>query len=103
MIFAVLTLIAGIALSLKRPIEKKFKNRTFSFISLMYIGACIIIGIVSSIFESKIVGLLALVSIIIVLNYMITRFGLKPEQYKKIKNIMEKTSIMFFSVFRTKN
>lgn len=156
MIFAVLTLIAGIALSLKRPIEKKFKNRTLAFISLMYIGACIIIGIVSSIFESQmiipiilimctiqkinvslwyifepkylknfttenmrnkitfayefiggivasffsvlgglllnilnvkhaflVVGILALVSIIIVLNYMKTRFGLKPEEYKK--------------------
>lgn len=156
MIFAVLTLIAGIALSLKRPIEKKFKNRTLAFISLMYIGACIIIGIVSSIFESQmvipiilimctiqkinvslwyifepkylknfttenmrnkitfayefiggivasffsilgglllnilnvkhaflVVGILALISIIIVLNYMKTRFGLKPEEYKK--------------------
>lgn len=156
MIFAVLTLIAGIALSLKRPIEKKFKNRTLAFISLMYIGACIIIGIVSSIFEGQmvipiilimctiqkinvslwyifepkylknfttenmrnkitfayefiggivasffsilgglllnilnvkhaflVVGILALISIIIVLNYMKTRFGLKPEEYKK--------------------
>lgn len=156
MIFAVLTLIAGIALSLKRPIEKRFKNRTLAFISLMYIGACIIIGIVSSIFESQmvipiilimctiqkinvslwyifepkylknfttenmrnkitfayefiggivasffsilgglllnilnvkhaflVVGILALISIIIVLNYMKTRFGLKPEEYKK--------------------
>ena len=156
MIFAVLTLIAGIALSLKRPIEKKFKNRTLAFISLMYIGACIIIGIVSSIFESQmvipiilimctiqkinvslwyifepkylknfttenmrnkitfayefiggivasffsilgglllnilnvkhaflVVGILASISIIIVLNYMKTRFGLKPDEYKK--------------------
>ncbi len=156
MIFAVLTLIAGIALSLKRPIEKRFKNRTLAFISLMYIGACIIIGIVSSIFESQmvipiilimctiqkinvslwyifepkylknfttenmrnkitfayefiggivasffsilgglllnilnvkhaflVVGILALISIIIVLDYMKTRFGLKPEEYKK--------------------
>lgn len=156
MIFAVLTLIAGISLSLKRTIEKKFKNRTLSFISLMYIGALIIIGTVSSIFENQIIipiilvmlaiqkinvsiwyileykylknftkedmrnkitfayefiggivasffsvlgglllnilnvknavlviGLLALVSITIVLNYMKTRFGLKPEEYKK--------------------
>ena len=156
MIFAVLTLIAGIALSLKRPIEKKFKNRTLAFISLMYIGACIIIGIVSSIFESQmvipiilimctiqkinvslwyifepkylknfttenmrnkitfayefiggivasffsvlgglllnilnvkhaflVVGILALVSIIIVLNYIKTRFVLKKEEYIK--------------------
>ena len=155
-IFAVLTLIGGISISLKRPIEKKFKNRTLSFISLMYIGACIIIGIISTfgkdtmiipailimyaiqkictsiwyILESKylknftkedmrnritfsyefiggiaasissilgglllnvlnvenaflVIGLLALVCMIIVLNYMKTRFGLRPEDYSK--------------------
>ena len=156
MIFAVLTLIGGISLSLKRTIEKKFKNRTLSFLSLMYIGACIVIGIVSSLWKNEtiipiilimyaiqkintsiwyilevkylrnftkedmrnkitftyefiggiaasvfsvlggillgvvnienaflIVGLIALVSMLIVLNYMKTRFGLKPEEYTK--------------------
>lgn len=156
MIFAVLTLIGGISLSLKRPIEKKFKNRTLAFISLMYIGACIIIGGISSLLEGKniipivltmyaiqkintsiwyileakylknftkeemrnkitfiyefiggiaasifsilgglllrvlkvenaflVIGLLALASMIIVLDYMRTRFGLKPEEYTK--------------------
>lgn len=155
-IFSILTLIGGISLSLKRPIEKKFKNRTLSVLSLLYISACIIIGIVSSIYkgnivitiilimlaihristsiwyilESKylknftkenmrnkitftyefiggiaasifsvlggfllnvinvqnaflIVGLSALAVIIVVLDYMRTRFGLKPEEYKK--------------------
>ena len=156
MIFAILTLIGGISLSLKKPIEKKFKNRTLSFISLMYIGACIVIGVISSyyagnmiipiilimyamqkvstsiwyILEYKylknfanedmrnkitfsyefiggiaasifsmlggllleiinvqnaflIVGLLSLASMIVVLDYMRTRFGLKPEEYTK--------------------
>jgi len=156
MIFAVLTLIGGISLSFKRPIEKKFKNRTLSFLSLMYIGACIVIGTVSSIYtgsiiipivlimlavnkistsiwyilESKylknftteemrnkitftyefiggiaasifsilgglllntinvqnaflIVGLASLAIMVVVLDYMRTRFGLKPEEYKK--------------------
>ena len=55
MIFAVLTLIGGISLSLKRPIEKKFKNRTLAFISLMYIGACIIIGIVATLLNSEMI------------------------------------------------
>lgn len=49
MIFAILTLIGGISLSLKRPIEKKLKNRTLTFLSLLYIGACIIIGAISKI------------------------------------------------------
>jgi sugar phosphate permease len=155
MIFAILTLIGGISLSLKQPIEKKFKNRTLAFISLMYIGACIVIGGISSIgtensiipiilimfaiqkistsiwyiLESKylknfttedmrnkitfsyefiggiaasifsilggllleiinvqnaflIVGLLSLASMVVVLDYMRTRFGLKPAEYK---------------------
>ena len=156
MVFAILTLIGGISLYLKRPIEKKFKNRTLTFISLMHIGACIIIGIITSlytkqiiipiililcaiqkictsiwyIFESKysknfttedtrnrlsfaygfivciaasiysvlggillkvinvknailIVGVVSLISMLIVLNYMKTRFGLKPNEYRK--------------------
>ncbi len=156
MIFAVLTLVGGISLSLKRPIEKKFKNRTLSFVSLMYIGACIIIGAISTLWKSEaiipiilmlyaiqkintsiwyileakylknftkeemrnkitfsyefiggiaasifsilgglllkvlnvenaflIIGLLALASMLIVLDYMRTRFGLKPEEYTK--------------------
>lgn len=37
MIFALLTLIGGISLSLKKPIEKTFRNKTLSFISLTYI------------------------------------------------------------------
>lgn len=156
MIFAILIFIGGISISLKRPIEKKFKNRTLCFISLGYIGACIIIGIISSfyakttiipiilimyavqkittsiwyILESKylknftnenmrnkitfsyefiggiaasifsvlggllleivnvqnaflLVGLFALAIMILTLDYMRTRFGLKPEEYKK--------------------
>lgn len=47
MIFALLILIGGISLSLRKNIEKRFKNRTLTFISLVYIGACIFIGIVS--------------------------------------------------------
>lgn len=156
MIFAILTLIGGIAISLKRPIEKRFKNRTLSFISFMYIGACIIIGAISTLWKSEIiipivlmlyavqkvntsiwyiletkylknftkeemrnkitfsyefiggiaasifsiigglllkvfhvesaflvVGLFTLASMIVVLDYMRTRFGLKPEEYTK--------------------
>lgn len=155
-IFGILTLIGGISLSFKKPIEKKFKNRTLSFISLTYISSCIIIGIASSIYkgsvvipvilvlltvnkictsiwyilESKylrnfttdyirnkiaftyefiggivasifsilgglllniinidnaflIVGLFALMIMVVVLDYMRKRFGLKPEEYKK--------------------
>lgn len=156
MIFAILILIGGISLSLKKSIEKKFKNRTLAFISLMYIGTCIAIGAISTMYtdsfiipiilvmyaiqhistsiwyilESKylknftnedmrnkitftyefiggiaasifsilgglllevasvqnaflLVGLIALASMVVTLDYMRTRFGLKPEEYKK--------------------
>lgn len=156
MISAVLILIAGISLSFKKPIEKKFKNRTLSFLSLMYIGACVVIGTTASLWKSElvipiilvmcaiqrismaiwyiletkylrnftkedvrnkitfsyefiggiaasifsvlgglllkvmnvenaflIIGLTALAIMVVVLDYMRTRFGLKPDEYKK--------------------
>lgn len=156
MIFAILTFISGVSLSLKRPIEKKFKNRTLSFLSLIYIGACIVIGTIASLYkgvtiipivlimyavqrmstsiwyilETKylrnftneemrnkitgayefvggiaasifsilgglllevfkvenaflVVGLFSLACMVVVLDYMRKRFGLKPEEYKK--------------------
>ena len=140
----------------KEKIEKKFRNRTLAFLSLMYIGACIIIGIVANTYTAKtiipiilimlavhkictsiwyileakyvrnftkeevrnkitftyefiggiaasifsmlggllieiidvkqaflVVGLFALACMVVVLDYMRTRFGLKPEQYDK--------------------
>ena len=155
-IFAVLTLIGGISLTLRKTLEKTFKNRTLSVISLSYIVACIIIGAITSLYtgyviipiilvlyviqkictsmwyilEFKylknfthenmrvkitfayefigasvvsifsilgglllkrvnvqnsilIVGLVSFVCMIMVLGYMKTRFGLKPEEYKK--------------------
>ena len=156
MIIAVLSMIGGISLTLRRPIERQFKNRTLAFISLMYIGACIVIGTTSSITTSQniiplillmytiqristaiwyiletkylknftkeemrnkltftyefiggiaastfsilgglllnvinvqnaflIVGLVALACMVVTLDYMRTRFGLKPKEYKK--------------------
>lgn len=155
MIFAVLTLLAAITVNLSAKIHKKFKNKTLSFLSLSYVGACIIISIfanaynrlsipiilimyvvlkvtssiwyvlkykylnnftsedmrnkitftyelIGSIIASIIsligsvildkfginnafilVSLAALIGIILALDYMRPRFGLKPSQYKK--------------------
>ena len=156
MIFAVSTLIGGLSISMKRGIEKKFKNRTLAFLSLIFILATITIGALTSVYkgremislivlmyvvqqfcasiwyilESKylrsfttetsrnkvafvyqligsvmaslasilgglllkivsienaflIVGLVSLILIILVLDYMRTRFGLKPDEYSK--------------------
>ncbi len=156
MIFAVLTFIGGISISLKKTIEKKFRNRTLSFISLIYIGAAIFVGVISSYSVDKLVipmilimytiqkistsiwyileykylnnfttekernkitftyefiggisasifsilgglllnilnvknavlmvGLVGTIAIVLVLDYMRSRFGLKPEEYRK--------------------
>jgi len=155
-IFAILTFIAAVAVSMRETIEKKFKNRTLTFISLLYVLAVVGIGaisknatgsgtipiililyvvlrITSSIWyilgwkylknfttekvRSKItftyefigcmtaaissllggklidivsvqdafllVGLIGLIAIILSLDYMRTRFGLKPNEYAK--------------------
>ena len=55
MIFGAFTLIGGLSLGLKKNIEKKFKNRTLTFISLIHIGSCIIIGIISSLSTSQLI------------------------------------------------
>lgn len=55
MIFAILTLISGVSLSLKNTLEKKLKNKTLTFLSLMYIGACVIVGTISSLWTNQII------------------------------------------------
>lgn len=155
-IFGVLTLIGGFSISLKSNIEKRFKNRTLAFLSLIYIMSCIAIGTISCISKTQniipmilvlyailkictsiwyileakylrnftkenmrnkiiftyefigaiaasissilgglllnvlevqnaflIIGLLGLACMILVLDYMRPRFGLKPEEYSK--------------------
>jgi len=155
-IFAGLTFVGGLSLLLKESIEKAFKNRVLTFISMEYIVSCLLIGVLSKgfasiwitpvililltvmqacasiwyILEAKylrsftkpqtrnkitfayefvgttvaslvsifgglllnyinvkdgfiVMGLAALLAMILVLEYMRTRFGLKPEQYNK--------------------
>lgn len=167
-IFAVLTLIGGMAIGLIPMLEKKFKNRILTFISIIYILSFTIVGFVVTNFTgigvipiilgfyclSKIatsiwyileykylknfskpemrnkitftyefiggitasimailggllleivdiknaillVGLASLAVIILILDYMRTRFGLKPEEYSKedIELVEEKEKI----------
>lgn len=156
MIFAIMTILAGVAATLSRKLHKKFRNRTLTFISLMFAGACLTVGVATNIFTNNIaipiiilmyavlkmcsatwfilkfkymtnfsspeirnkitftyelisgiiasiisvigsfildklginlsfliVGIIALISLWLVLEYMKPRFGLKPKQYKK--------------------
>lgn len=154
MIFAGLTFIGGLSLLLKEKIEKRFKNRVLTFISMEYIISCLLIGFFVKKFETVwvipiilvlltimhscssiwyiletkylrsftkpdtrnkitfayefvgttvaslvsifgglllnivnvkdgfiVMGLAGLVALVLVLDYMRTRFGLKPEEY----------------------
>jgi len=47
MIFAILTLISGLSITMKRTIEKKFKNRTLTFLALVYVFTCVLIGLIT--------------------------------------------------------
>ena len=156
MIYAVLSLIAAVSVTFSRKIQRYFKNKTLTFLSLSYVISIVLVGtiainitnnialplilifytvtricdsqwwvteytylknfttpesrnkitftyelitgIVTSIvsilgaiildyinikYATLLVGLLFLAIMIVVLDYMRTRFGLKPKQYKK--------------------
>ena len=83
MLFAILTLIGGLSMSLKKPIEKNFKNRTLSLLSLTYIVSCIIIGF----FASKYTGssIIALIFVMLALQKISTSIWFILE-FKYLKN-----------------
>lgn len=83
MIFAILTLIGGLSISLKRNIEKTFKNRTLTFISLSYMIPSLIIGIVASIWSNNII--VPLILIMLTIQKIATAIWYILE-YKYLKN-----------------
>ena len=83
MIFAVLTLIAGIGVSLSENLHKKFKNKTLTVLSGTYILGCVIIGICSNTLKNEIsipiiILLLAILKICTSIWYIL--------EYKYLKN-----------------
>lgn len=83
MIFAILTLIGGLSISLKRNIEKTFKNRTLTFISLAYMIPCVIIGVVASIWSNN--AIVPLILIMLTIQKIATAIWYILE-YKYLKN-----------------
>lgn len=53
MIIAIITLISGLSVSLKNVLEKKLKNRTLTLLSMVYISAFIVVGILSKILSNQ--------------------------------------------------
>lgn len=83
MIFAILTLLGGLSIYLKKNIEKTFKNRTLTFISLAYMIACVIIGVIASIWSNN--AIIPLVLILLTIQKISTAIWYILE-YKYLKN-----------------
>ena len=52
-IFGMLTLLASVSANLSFKFHKKFKNKSLAVMSLSYVIACVIIGIIANTFNSK--------------------------------------------------
>lgn len=83
MMFAVLTILAGISVMLSKKVHKKFKNRTLTFISLSYILCCIVVGIIANTLSNSIA--IPMIIILYVLMKMFTSIWYVIE-YKYLKN-----------------
>ena len=83
MMFAVLTILAGISVMLSKKVHKKFKNRTLTFISLSYILCCVVVGIIANTLSNSIV--IPMIIILYVLMRMFTSIWYVIE-YKYLKN-----------------
>ena len=60
MIFAIITLLAGVSVTLSRKLHKRFRNKTLTVISLSYVSACLVVAVCASVFESNIIIPLAI-------------------------------------------
>lgn len=83
MIFSILTLLAGISVTLSRKVHKKFRNKTITVISLTYILCAITVGIVANVISDSIA-----IPIIIVM-YTIMKMSTSiwyVLEYKYLKN-----------------
>lgn len=89
MIFAILTFIAGIAISLRETIERRFKNRTLAFLSLMYVVAIIIIGCTA---KGNIKGIIVPIILIFYVVQKISTSIWYILEYKYLKNFTKEKS-----------
>ena len=52
-IFALLSLLAAVSVTLSKKVQKKFRNKTLTFLSVSYVCAIFIIGVVSTLFTDS--------------------------------------------------
>ncbi|MBR3003269.1 MAG: MFS transporter [Clostridia bacterium] len=82
-IFAIFIILAGMAVSISRKIQKRFKNKTLTVISLTYIAGCVVVGIVANACTNKIS--VPIIILIFALLKMCTAIWNNLE-YKYLKN-----------------
>lgn len=94
-IFAMFTFIAAIAVSSRESIENKFKNRTLSFISLMYISAIIFIGFISINYQGSLLIPIVLVMLVLTKISSSIWYILEGKYLKNFTNEMIRSKITF--------
>lgn len=94
MIFAILTFIAAIAVSMRETLEKKFKNRTLTFLAITYILAVLNIGIISRVEADIVLPLLLTMYVIIKISSSIW-YILEGKYLKNFTNEKIRSKITF--------
>ena len=95
MIFAVLTFIAALAVSMREKLEKKYKNRILTFISLSYVFAIIFVGVISCITTSKSILPIILIMYVIAKVCSSIWFFLEGKYVKNFTNEKVRSKITF--------
>lgn len=89
MVYAVLTVIGGLSMNLTRSVEKRYKNKTLTVLSMTHIMACVVIGVISSCFIGK--GLIPIILILLAIQ-KITNSIWDILEYKYLKNFTTENS-----------
>lgn len=89
MVYAMLTVIGGLSMNLTRPLEKRYKNKTLTVLSMTHIMACVIIGIISSFFVGR--GIIPIIIILLAIQ-KITNSIWDILEYKYLKNFTNEYS-----------
>lgn len=101
MIFAMFTFIAALAVSSRETIEKKFKNRTLSFISLTYMFAVLAIGLITLNLQNKFIVPIVLIMLVILKVATSIWFVLEGKYLKNFTTERSRSKITFTFEFIT--
>ena len=95
MIFAVLSILAGFSVILCRKVQRRFRNKTLTFISLSYMSACIIVGISTNVLKSDLVMPIILVMYAIMRMCSAMWYILEYKYLKNFSTEKQRNKIMF--------